>query len=486
MSGDRADAGDTTEFIQEDLPTILGQYTDENLFNMDETAFYYKMLPYRTYAFNTEDVAGGKKYKHRLTLMLCCSANGMKRKAVVIGTAKKPRCLNYYNLSVAELPVEYYYSAKGWMTGHVLHLWLTRWNKQLILQRRKIGLLLDNASSHVDGEYSNIKLIFLPPNTTSILQPLDQGIIWSVKCKYRKKIAHMYLAAVEDRESVTEIMKSLDFKVTCDLIAQAWRECTATVIKNCFRKAGFERAAVPTEEEQLEAASEETSPDTPDENVWNQIQRRLHFSLTFDEFAEMDNEAQVHSELTDAEIVQQVQSVMNPEEETEEVDPDDDIATDQHAIITTNQFFCTIHQIRAYLQRNSIDTDSVDLLEKIVLENKVKKLKQKLINDYFIATPGEHHAENENEEMEVESRPPSPQPGCSSEPTHATVLGPATPVTSSTPASTSGASVSTSSSACTSSLLPSGALSRLKALTSSLVGHGGTDEGVIPLPAENE
>ena len=60
MSGDRADAGDTTEFIQEDLPTILGQYTDENLFNMDETAFYYKMLPYRTYAFNTEDVAGAR------------------------------------------------------------------------------------------------------------------------------------------------------------------------------------------------------------------------------------------------------------------------------------------------------------------------------------------------------------------------------------------------------------------------------------------
>jgi len=46
---------------------------------------------------------------------------------------------------------------------------------------KNILLLVDNASSHQLAEseieeLSNIKLHFLPPNTTSYLQPIDQGI----------------------------------------------------------------------------------------------------------------------------------------------------------------------------------------------------------------------------------------------------------------------------------------------------------------------
>jgi hypothetical protein len=34
---------------------------------------------------------------------------------------------------------------------------------------------------------SNMTLVFLPPNVTSIVQPLDQGIIASFKIQYKKK-----------------------------------------------------------------------------------------------------------------------------------------------------------------------------------------------------------------------------------------------------------------------------------------------------------
>ena len=49
-----------------------------------------------------------------------------------------------------------------------------------------ILLYIDNCTAHPKVHLSNIKLIFLPPNTTSQLQPLDAGIIQAVKMIYRK------------------------------------------------------------------------------------------------------------------------------------------------------------------------------------------------------------------------------------------------------------------------------------------------------------
>ena len=45
-------------------------------------------------------------------------------------------------------------------------------------------LLVDNVSSHnpeLKDKFSNIKVVFLPTNTTSRLQPLDAGIIKNFK-----------------------------------------------------------------------------------------------------------------------------------------------------------------------------------------------------------------------------------------------------------------------------------------------------------------
>jgi hypothetical protein len=42
----------------------------------------------------------------------------------------------------------------------------------------KVLLLLDNAPGHPNKlNHPNVKVIFLPPNTTSLIQPIDQGII---------------------------------------------------------------------------------------------------------------------------------------------------------------------------------------------------------------------------------------------------------------------------------------------------------------------
>ena len=59
------------------------------------------------------------------------------------------------------------------------------------------GNVDDRGGGWVGGKYSNIRIQFLPPNTTAKLQPLDQGIIKSTKHNYRTILMTRYLAGVE-------------------------------------------------------------------------------------------------------------------------------------------------------------------------------------------------------------------------------------------------------------------------------------------------
>jgi hypothetical protein len=72
-------------------------------------------------------------------------------------------------------------------------------------------MIMDNASSHVVSsakvgksygfstlELSNTTLVFLPPNVTIVVQPLDQGIIASFKIQYKKKLLQWVLSQYDD------------------------------------------------------------------------------------------------------------------------------------------------------------------------------------------------------------------------------------------------------------------------------------------------
>jgi hypothetical protein len=61
----------------------------------------------------------------------------------------------------------------------------------MALQNRKVLLIVDNASGHnvtpqLLVKLTHVELEYLEPNTTSKVQPADQGIIRTFKAKYRK------------------------------------------------------------------------------------------------------------------------------------------------------------------------------------------------------------------------------------------------------------------------------------------------------------
>ncbi|XP_063610438.1 tigger transposable element-derived protein 4-like [Penaeus indicus] len=84
-----------------------------------------------------------------------------------------------------------------------------------------------------------VKVIIFPPNTTSKLQPMDQGVIKPMKAVYRKLLLRALSLKLEDCDSVTEIIREVSVLDAVNLIYDAWRQLPPVTIEKCCRKAGF-------------------------------------------------------------------------------------------------------------------------------------------------------------------------------------------------------------------------------------------------------
>ncbi|XP_064423274.1 tigger transposable element-derived protein 4-like [Latimeria chalumnae] len=164
-------------YVTTKLPSLLIGYQPRDVFNIDETGLFYKLLPNRTLALKGEECHGGKHSKERITLLVGSNMDGSEKlKLLVIGKAKQPRCLK----GVKVLPVDYEGNTKAWMTGDIFKDWVIKFDRKMQRQKRKVLLFVDNCPAHPHIDNLQVTtVVFLPPNTTSKLQPMDQGIIKS-------------------------------------------------------------------------------------------------------------------------------------------------------------------------------------------------------------------------------------------------------------------------------------------------------------------
>ncbi|KAF0694613.1 Aste57867_14530 [Aphanomyces stellatus] len=115
-------------------------------------------------------------------------------------------------------------------------------------QDRRILLLLDNASSHqvVRADISHVRVLMLPPNTTSVLQPMDAGVISTFKSYYRR---HQLNHAIEIIDNITagavvtaqqrKNPYAVDVLQAMMWATQAWIEVSATTIRSCWAHTGI-------------------------------------------------------------------------------------------------------------------------------------------------------------------------------------------------------------------------------------------------------
>ena len=183
ISGESGDvSGDMITSWKERLPEILSGYSKADIWNLDETGCFWKALPTKGFCEKAQQCKGGKKSKLRVTVAFIVNAAGDKEKPIFTWKSENPRC--FKQVKKDQLPVDYYSQSKAWMTGTILHNVLEKLKHRLKRNKRSILLLMDNDGCHpadVKGKFSNIKIVFLPANTTSMLQPLDLGIIQNFK-----------------------------------------------------------------------------------------------------------------------------------------------------------------------------------------------------------------------------------------------------------------------------------------------------------------
>ena len=96
---------------------------------------------------------------------------------------------------------------KSWMDSKIFTEWIKQLDQKFLVQNRKVAFIVDNCpvDPHVPDLTTIDLIFFLPLNTTSVTQPMDQGIIRSLKAKYQAKVIHKYINAMESNKELPKI-----------------------------------------------------------------------------------------------------------------------------------------------------------------------------------------------------------------------------------------------------------------------------------------
>ncbi len=319
--------------MEAELNTIITDYSPDDIFNADETGMFYRMMPDKTLEFKSVDCNGGKQSKERLTVMVCANMSGNEKLPLfVIGKAMKPRCFK----NVKSLPTEYTANKRAWMTSEIFRNWLRKIDEQMKKNKRRIVMVVDNCPAHpkMEGLLATT-LVFLPPNTTSLTQPCDEGIIQNLKVHYRKHVIQRRLRAIDSKtdETPLNVLDGLRF------LHRAWNAVSATTIANCYRHAGFTRTQTPTADD----ADDEDDDDVP----LAMLISRASLGVSLQDYAAADNHVPTSAGLTDEQILEEV---LSSRQLPTDADSDDDDETPQKPRPSVDQAMMACEVLRTFME----------------------------------------------------------------------------------------------------------------------------------------
>jgi hypothetical protein len=204
----------------------------------------------------TKQLEGHKQNKERLTLVVCYNADGLdKLPFLVIGKYENPRC--FKNVNRNSFGCKYQSNLKAWMTQVIFLEWLKRFDAWMV--GRNVLLIMDNCSAHISlmqfasvVTLRNTTVFYVPPNTTSKIQPCDAGIIRSFKAYYWHCFNRLLIQCLQDKVAEPE---KIDVLEAMHIAVAAWSmDVKPETICNYFRHCQIRTTDVdvtPVPEEQL-------------------------------------------------------------------------------------------------------------------------------------------------------------------------------------------------------------------------------------------
>ena len=384
----------TEDWKKTSLPMILQQYAPRDIYNMDETGLFFRMTPDRTLTFKGDACHGGKKSKERITVAVCANMDGSdKMQLLVIGKFQNPRCFK----NVKSLPVQYFANRKAWMVSEIFEEWLRKLDRKFSREHRKVLMLVDNCPAHpsVSG-LKAITLKFLPPNTTSHLQPMDQGIIQNMKVFYRKLVVERVIREIEAGREVD--YKAITVLDAIRMVHSAWHHVKPETIAHCFEHAGFSSLTMSasvqqqTELANMSEAATAAAPPPDHGNIWERLRAAgigIPEDLSFNDFADVDDEVSVAATRTDSEIVAAVRQLDdNGTSQDDDADDDVDDELQPPAPPTSADVINALAVINRWMESQSDVQQGFELvaqLEELTEHCISKSMKQATIEHYFQA-----------------------------------------------------------------------------------------------------
>lgn len=368
-----------TAWVQANVGPVVRKYGEQNVFNADETALFYQMLPQRTLSLKGELCRGGKHSKVRVSVLLCTNMDGSEKiPPLVIGKSTSPRCFK----GKRRLQLQYLANRKAWMTRDVFAGWLRDWDEKLKRQNRKICLFLDNCSAHHTGvALENIELRFLPPNCTAVIQPIDQGVIMSLKAGYRKRVIDRLLLNMRLKRDT-----KIDLYMAMEMLHAAWMSVTASTIANCFRRAfaASESSSDSDESADRVGAPDDTSASNEAVASWSALidSGVVRGGETFCDYVSMDSDVVATEELADSDYV--LGAARPQEGSDDECVEDADSPPCADDVPTSSQALDAVDLLRRYFGGHEDGEDGLDIAdaaERAVL--RLRKMNQRSITDFF-------------------------------------------------------------------------------------------------------
>jgi len=168
---------------------------------------------------------------------VCYNADGSdKLPLLVISKYENPRC--FKNVNRNSFGCKYRSNPKAWMTQVIFLEWLKGFDARMA--GRNVLLIMDNCNAHIPlmqlasvVTLCNTTMFYLPPNTTSKIQPCDARIIRSFKAYYRRRFNHLLIQRLQDKVADPE---KIDVLEAMHIAVAAWSmDVKPETIHNCFR-----------------------------------------------------------------------------------------------------------------------------------------------------------------------------------------------------------------------------------------------------------